>query len=66
MRLDVKVQYKQRDDGSVNGATAYLWTRKRRNELDEESIGCLDRIERDVLNLDIGPYDWEVTVMTGR
>ena len=66
MRLDVKVQYKQRDDGTINGPTAYLWTGKRRNELDEESIGCLDRIEREMVNLDIRPYDWEVNGKTGR
>lgn len=66
MRLDVKVKYTQRDDGSVNGPTAYLWTGNRRNELDEESIGCLDQIEVEIVNLDIRPYDWEINGRSGR
>lgn len=66
MRLDVKVKYTQRDDGSVNGPKAYLWSGNNRTELDEESIGCLDHIERDCVNLDIRPYDWEINGRTGR
>lgn len=66
MRLDVKVKYTQRDDGSVNGPKAYLWSGNNRTELDEDSIGCLDHIERDCANLDIRPYDWEINGRTGR
>ena len=66
MRLDVKVKYTQRDDGSVNGPKAYLWSGNNRTELDEDSIGCLDHIERECVNLDIRPYDWEINGRTGR
>ena len=66
MRLDVKVKYTQRDDGSVNGPKAYLWSGNNRTELDEDSIGCLDHIERDCVNLDVRPYDWEINGRTGR
>lgn len=35
-------------------------------KLDEESIGCLDNIEIESVNMDIRPYDWEVNGRTGR
>lgn len=66
MRLDVKVAYKRRDDGSINGPKAYLWTGNIRNELDEESISCLDHIDIDTVNLDVRPYDWNINGRTGR
>lgn len=60
MRLDVKIKYTKRDDGSVNGPKAYLWSGRNRTELDEDSIGCLDHIDRGCVNLDIRPYDWNL------
>lgn len=60
MRLPVKIKF------SDYGPKVYLWTGNRRNELDEESIGCLDNIEIESVNLDIRPYDWEVNGRTGR
>lgn len=66
MRLDVKVKYNRRDDGSVWGPTAYLWSGNNRTELDEESIGCLDHIERESINLDIVPSRWTVNGRSGQ
>ena len=60
MRLPVKVKF------TDYGPKVYLWTGDRRNELDEESISCLDNIEIDYVNMDIRPYDWEVNGRTGR
>lgn len=60
MRLPIKVKF------SEYGPKIYLWTGDRRNELDEESISCLDNIEIETVNMDIRPYDWEVNGRTGR
>lgn len=60
MRLPIKVKF------TDYGPKIYLWTGKRRNELDEESIACLDNIEIESVNMDIRPYDWEVNGRTGR
>lgn len=60
MRLPVKVKF------TDYGPNVYLWTGNRRNELDEESIACLDNIDIESINMDIRPYDWEVSGRTGR
>lgn len=60
MRLPIKIKF------SDYGPKVYLWTGERRNELDEESIGMLDQIEIESVNMDIRPYDWEVNGRTGR
>ena len=60
MRLPVKVKFND------YGPKVYLWTGNRRNELDEESVACLDNIEIENVNLDIRPFDWEVNGRTGR
>ena len=60
MRLPVKVKF------TDYGPNVYLWTGNKRNELDEESIGMLDQIEIDSINMDLRPYDWEVSGRTGR
>jgi hypothetical protein len=60
MRLPVKVKF------TDYGPNVYLWTGDRRNELDEESIACLDNIDIESINMDIRPYDWEVNGRTGR
>ena len=60
MRLPVKVKF------TDYGPNVYLVTGNRRNELDEESISCLDNIEIESVDMDIRPYDWEVNGKTGR
>ena len=60
MRLPVKVKF------TDYGPSVYLKTGDRMNKLDEESIGCLDQIEIDSVDMDIRPYDWEVNGRTGR
>ena len=60
MRLPVKVKF------TDYGPNVYLVTGNRRNELDEESISCLDNIEIESVDMDIRPYDWEVKGKTGR
>lgn len=60
MRLPVKVKFTE------YGPSAYLKTGDRLNKLDEESIGCLDNIEIESVDMDIRPFDWEVNGKTGR
>ena len=60
MRLPIKVKF------TAYGPNIYLWSGNNRVELDEESIGCLDSIEIDHVNMDIRPYNWEVSGKTGR
>lgn len=60
MRLPVKVKF------TDYGPNVYLITGGRRNELDEESIACLDNIDIESIDMDIRPYDWEVNGRTGR
>ena len=60
MRLPVKVKFTE------YGPTVYLNSAGNVVKLNEESIGCLDNIEIETVNLDIRPYDWEVNGKTGR
>ena len=60
MRLPVKVKF------TDYGPNVYPVSGDRRNELDEESIGCLDNIDIESVDMDIRPYDWEVNGRTGR
>ena len=60
MRLPVNVKF------TDYGPNIYLITGGRRNELDEESIACLDNIDIESVDMDIRPYDWEVNGRTGR
>lgn len=60
MRLPVKIKF------SDYGPHVYLMTGDRRNKLDEESIGMLDSIDIENVDLDIRPYDWEVNGRKGR
>ena len=60
MRLPIKVKF------TDYGPKVYLWTGNRRNELDEDSIGCLDQIEIESVNMDVRPYDWNVNGASGR
>ena len=60
MRLPVKVKFTE------YGPTVYLNSAGNVVKLNEESIGCLDNIEIETVNMDIRPYDWEVNGKTGR
>ena len=60
MRLPIKVKF------TNYGPNVYLCTGDRVNELNEESIACLDSIEIDSVSMDIRPYDWDVNGRTGR
>lgn len=60
MRLPVKIKF------TDFGPNVYLVSGDRRVELDEESIGCLDNIDIETVDLDLRPYDWDVNGRTGR
>lgn len=66
MTMKVKLSYKERPDGSISGPKAYLWTGGKRNPLDQDSIACLDQIERGRVDLDIRPHDWNYNGREGR
>ena len=55
MFLPVKIKFNDR------GPSVYLKTGDRVNKLDEESIDCLDNIDILSVDLDIRPYDWEMS-----
>ena len=60
MYLPVKVKFNDR------GPNMYLVTNGNQVRLDEESVGCLDKIYILRCDMDIRPYDWEVSGKTGR
>lgn len=60
MRLPIKVKFGEYPP------KVYLWTGNRRNELDEESVGILDQIEIESVNMDVSGYNWNVNDRTGR
>lgn len=60
MRLPVKVKFTE------YGPNVYLKSGDNVNRLDEESIGCLDNIEIESVDMDLRPFDWEVNGRTGR
>ena len=60
MHLPVKVKFNDR------GPNVYLITNGRKVQLDEDSVGCLDKIEILSVDLDIRPYNWEVNGKEGR
>ena len=60
MRLPVKVKF------TDYGPNVYLLSGGRRVKLDEESIGMLDQIEIESVDMDLRPYDWDVNGRTGR
>lgn len=60
MYMTVKVKFNDR------GPTAYLKSGNAVNRLNEETIGMLDQIDILSVDLDIRPYDWEVSGKTGR
>lgn len=54
MYLPVKVKFNDR------GPNVYLITGNKKNQLDEESISCLDDVDILSVDLDIRPYDWVI------
>lgn len=59
--LPVKVKY-----NGTRGPIVYLTTGKRTIQLTEDTIGMLDEIEIERIDLDIRPYNWEKNGMSGR
>lgn len=60
MILPVKIKFNDR------GPAVYLITGERKNELDEDTIDCLDNVDILSVDMDIRPFDWEVNGKTGR
>lgn len=60
MYLPVKIKFNGR------GPTVYLNTAGRVNELNEDTVECLDHIDILSADMDLRPYDWEVNGKTGR
>lgn len=60
MFLPVKIKFNDR------GPKVYLKSGGSMTELDEDTIDCLDNIDILGVDLDIRPYDWEVSGKTGR
>lgn len=60
MYLPVKVKFNGR------GPNVYLKSGDALNILEEEHVGCLDRMDIFSVDLDIRPYDWEMHGDTGR
>lgn len=52
MYLPVKVKFND------YGPNVYLTSGKKTNQLDEDSVSCLDDIEIISVDMDIRPYDW--------
>lgn len=60
MTLKVKVKFNDR------GPVVYLNTNGKATRLDEDTIECLDHIRISSIDMDIRPYDWELTTGKGR
>ena len=48
------------------GPKVFLVTNGRKNELDEDSVRCLDYVNIERVDMDIRPYDWESPRGSGR
>ncbi len=59
-RLPVKVKFNAR------GPAAYVVSGNNPTRLNEDTIGMLDEIDIQSVDMDIRPYDWEVNGKTGR
>lgn len=59
-RLPVKVKFNAR------GPAAYVISGNKQTTLDESTIGIIDEIDIQSVNMDIRPYDWEVNGKAGR
>ena len=60
MFLPVKVKFNSR------GPAAYLVSGEQVTKLNEDTIGILDEIDIQSVDMDVRPYDWEVNGKTGR
>lgn len=60
MYLPVKVKFNSR------GPAAYVKSGNSVQRLNEETIGMLDEIDIQSVDMDLRPYDWEVNGKTGR
>ena len=60
MYLPVKIKFNDR------GPVAYLKSGKNMHKLDEEGICCFDDIDILSVDMDLRPYDWNVTGKAGR
>lgn len=60
MFLPVKIKFNER------GPIAYLKSGGNLVKLDEEGISCLDDVDIERVDLDIRPYDWDVSGKQGR
>lgn len=60
MYLPVKVKFNSR------GPAAYVKSGSSVQRLNEETIGMLDEIDIQSVDMDLRPYDWEVNGKTGR
>lgn len=60
MFLPVKIQFNAR------GPAAYVESGDSYQKLNEDTIGMLDEIDIQSVDMDLRPYDWEVNGKTGR
>lgn len=60
MFMPVKVKFNNR------GPAAYLRSGETVTRLNEDTIGVLDEIDIQSVDMDLRPYDWEVNDKTGR
>jgi len=63
MYLKVKVNY---DPSRGRTPGVYLKSGRSVNRLNEDTVGMLDHIDIESVDLDIDPYDWEMSGKTGR
>ena len=59
-RLPVKIKFNAR------GPAAYVISGNKQTSLDENTIGMIDEIDIQSVNMDIRPYDWEINGKAGR
>ena len=60
MYLPVKIKFNNR------GPAAYIKSGQSVQRLNEDTIGMLDEIDIQSVDMDLRPYDWEVNGKTGR
>ena len=60
MYLKVKIKFNDR------GPNVYLASGKSMRRLNEDTIGILDNVDIDYVDMDIRPYDWDVSGKQGR